>query len=456
MNRKILFFIFVFSIISQSKLLAQWESLGDDIIPQDHRVWSIKVAPDESIWAISTFDDYPLVDQVPKVHRSADTGITWVNSEIPAAINNTGSDISPIDSMNAFIGLSTSGLFQTIDGGQSWAKVESYLFQAYYVHFFNLNEGWVLGGDNTGSLVMSLTSDGGQTWTNSGNGVGQPSGTSVPINTNDFIAFTFSLNSSYDVHGNTIILGRSAGNYWRSDDKGYNWTNHETPLSAQGLMTSNVAMKDENTFMVAGDILVSNFSGTAAMNYTTTDGGLTWSIEGSSGMTAAATRYIPNSDSVFIMVGHNNFGWGNRGTAISYNYGETWEIIDNTSLITIDFINENTGVGTCCNNIWSTANGQIHKWNFELPTSTIDIVESTLVKIIPNPVSDILIISTNGEFHTSKLSVEVMSINGQRILFEEHPNTSEIIISTRDLPKGVYSLRITDYQKSVVKKFIKK
>jgi hypothetical protein len=41
-------------------LLAQtWTVLGDNIIPSNHRTWSLKIAKDNSMWAISTFDRFP-------------------------------------------------------------------------------------------------------------------------------------------------------------------------------------------------------------------------------------------------------------------------------------------------------------------------------------------------------------------------------------------------------------
>lgn len=454
---KILCFLLIFLKIQAS---AQWESLGDNLIPPNHRVYSIKIAPDQSIWALSTFDAFPPTNQLPEVHRSADGGENWIHTAIPEASSSYGNDISPIDSLTAFIALDTAGLYQTVDGGQTWSEVQTYPFDAIYVHFFNQNEGWVLGIDTTiqQRLAMSLTTDGGQTWIHSGHGIGQAEGTSIPINTNDFIVYAFSFNSAYDVSGNTIIMGRSAGNYWRSDDKGYHWTNHTTPLFDFGLMTSNVAIKDENTFMVAGDILFSNHTGSPAKNYTTKDGGLTW-IEGRSGMTTAATRYVPDSDSVFVTVGHANFGWGEAGTAISYDYGETWERINSTSLIAIDFLDQNNGVGTCCNNIWPTANGQIHKWNFDLPTSveTLDVTTSNSLTIMPNPVINDLSIVTNDIFKSSKyLWIDIVSFDGKLMKRGKYShNGRSLFISTKELPAGFYMLRVTNQDKMVVEKFIK-
>ncbi len=457
MKPKSLPFILFFSfLLFNINLSAQWESLGDDLIPQNHRVWSIKMAPDYSIWAISTFDAFPPVNQVPKVHRSVDDGVTWINTEIQEGVSTYGWDISPIDSMNAFIALDAAGLFQTTNGGQSWNKVEAYSNVCYAIHFFNDEEGWVLGYDSSNSPVMSLTSDGGGSWTHvGGQSWDQPAGTSLPSkDPAEFLpAFLYSVNSSYDYSDESIIIGTFKGTYWLSTDKGYNWSRHDTPLVGLGLMATNVAMKDENTFMVAGDKELATFNNVAAVNFTTTDGGDNW-VGGNSGVTAAATHYIPESDGIFIMVGHNNFGWGSEGTAVTYDYGENWEIIDYTSLISIDFIDKENGVGACCNNVWPTANGQIHKWNFDL-TPTFELSNSNMIDLMPNPVSDILTVEMNEQFGIGKLQFDVVSANGQIVKSLKHPNSNKIEIETSNLSNGFYILKIYGNGKMTAKKFIK-
>ena len=447
--------IFLFPFIAN----AQWESMGDDIIPVNHRVWSIKIAPDKSFWAIPTLDAFPPENQVPKVHRSIDEGATWEDSELQAGISTFGWDISPVNQNVAYVALDSAGLHRTTDGGQTWNEVTSFpSTYAYMVHFFNENDGWIFAADDaTSYLSMVLTADGGNTWTKiGGNNWDQPTGTSLPdIDLNEFLpGFTFSMNSGYDYNDNEIIIGTSKGTVWKSNDKGYNWTRQDTPLVNLGRRSSNIAMKDSTTYMVSGDIISATNAGVSAVNFTTTDNGATW-IEGASGVTAAATHYIPDSDSIFIAVGHNNFGWGNTGTAISYNYGETWEIIHGFSLIAIDFLDSSTGVGACCNNIWFTANGQIHKWNFDLPTSIKKIVDSEQIDIMPNPASNFLRVEMNETFSKNEIFLEINSINGQTIFHKKYFNSQEIIIPISFLPKGIYSLHIFDDKKSVIKKFIK-
>lgn len=448
-------FLILFSLING--LYAQWESLGDDIIPESHRVWSLKLASDHSIWAISTLDAFPPAGEVPKIHRSADEGETWINSEIPFAINAYGWDISPIDSMNAFIALDTAGLYQTIDGGQSWNKVDSYTLNPLIVHFFNENDGWVFGGDSTNFLVQSVTNDGGLSWTYIGyGGWGQPEGTSIPpVDSTEFQpAFSFSMKSSYTYNGESIMFGTSKGKYWLSTDKGYNWVRRESPLTDMGLWLSNITMKDSSTFMIVGDVDDASFSSVQAVSFATKDGGQTW-IEGRPGMTAAATQYIPDTDSIFIMTNHNNFGFGDKGTVISYDYGAHWERIDfGNRILAIDFIDKETGIGACCNHsFWNQ--GQIFKWNFELPTAAREVVNTSSIQLSPNPVSDRLFIEIGENISANKIKADVISVNGALIKSKQYPNSNQLEIDVSDLPKGFYVLKISSSGKLYSKKFIK-
>ena len=158
-----------------------------------------------------------------------------------------------------------------------------------------------------------------------------------------------------------MMVGVSDGSVWRSVDMGYNWTRIPTPLSDMGIMANIVAMKNGQAFMVAGDFTFS-FTDTFTVNFATQDGGQSW-VSGMSGLTVAATHFLPGSRGTFLMAGHNDFGFGREGTAVSYDFGETWELIDTTSIIAMDFLDDSTGYGACCNNFWPTANGQISIWN---------------------------------------------------------------------------------------------
>lgn len=439
-------------------LNAQWDSLGDDIIPLGHRAWSLKMAPDESIWAISTFDSFPPTGKIPIVHRSADAGVTWIKTEIPEGIDDFGWDISPVNQDIAYIALNYAGLYRTLDGGLTWNKVQNFPNDlAILVHFFNENDGWVFARNiNDAYLTMSVTSDGGGTWTNIGGPDWlQPLGTSLPDLelTESLPGYTFSASSVYDYTDESIMVGTTKGTYWLSTDKGYNWKRYESPLVDLDRWASNVTMKDSTTLMLASDYEIAG--GVSTKSFATTDGGNTW-IEGEPEITAGATHYLPGSDGIFIMVGHNNFGGGGFGTTISYNYGEDWEKIHLTRLLAVDFLDENTGVATCCNlSNWSSAGGQIFKWNYDLPTGIKNILSSSNLKILPNPVNDILTIELDEELGGDNLFFEIIALDGKVVKKWDSNIFEKTEINVQDLISGFYILKIESNEKVVSEKFIK-
>lgn len=455
MKNKILPLTVFFTLCMLMNTSAQWKSLGKDIIPNGYRVYAQKIAPDKSIWVVSTFDSSDLSGRSPIVHRLSEDDDEWVPEGVTLAAGSGGLDIAPIDKMTAYMATNRSGLLKTTDGNQTWEKVETYPYRPYQVHFFNENEGWILGRGDTYRIIMSVTNDGGETWIHSGYEVGVAEGMEIPQDTLSFSGFTYSMSSTYDVHDNTIVVTRSNGNYWRSDDKGYTWTNNISPLTNFGLTTNHIAIQDEHTIMLVGSNRQEDLEEVSAISSTTRDGGETWEYAGMPMVTSAALKHIPNTDGTFIMVGHFDFGTGDRGTSITYDYGNTWEIIDDTRLLALHFLDEKTGIGSCCNNIWDTTDGQIFRWNLDLSTSTVENLGPEAINIMPNPTSHNLKIQVGNAFDGESIRLEVYTVEGKLMIEREQASAPEIDLMVSSLPNGIYSLRISDDEKLVIKKFIK-
>lgn len=344
---------------------AQWDPSPSNIILQDFRVYSIKVAPDRSVWAFSHNPDLAVFPTTsPSVSRSVDDGQSWQTSFVDSAFSSRGWDISPLDSLTAYIASADAGLLRTSDGAQTWETMSSYPYSAEYVHFFSPEDGVVFGraGASSATFGISCTADSGNSWTHIGYGVGIPPGTSIPATSRTF-SWSYSVNSSYDVVGDTMIVGRQDGSVWKSEDKGYNWVQVITPLDSRGIRVTNVAMKDGHTFMVVGDINSFSLTDRPTENYTTYDGGQSWSQVGWSDLTAAVTTYLPGSKGTFLMSGHVDFGFGGVGTAVTHDFGATWDLVDDYAILAMDFLDDSTGYGTWGNFPSSGVNGEVHKWN---------------------------------------------------------------------------------------------
>lgn len=440
-------------------LHAQWESIGLEVLPSFHRVWSIKMASDYSVWVFSTYDAFPLpVGEAPVVHRLADGSNEWISSRIPDSEMTIGSDIEPLDSMTAYAAAFFSGLIKTTDGSATWQKIDSYPFNPFFVHFFDEDNGWVAGADTTTNafFVSSFTTDGGATWSHTGSApIGQAPGTSIPqLDPTEGVGIAYSANSSYDVVGDTIIMGRSSGAYWMSIDRGKNWERINSPLADMGLQCTNVAMKNHQEFLIAGNITINGSQEVAAVSFITQDGGATW-MEGSPIVTPAAAHYIPGTDGIYIIAGHRAFGGeGAQGTAITYDYGESWEYIDDTRLIAMDFVDAEHGVATCCN-IWADTQGQIYKWNLEVPTPVFEKPLSQHISLSPNPTSGPFELSFSEKPTSGKISVQIITYDGRIVKNITVPYSPKISLDISDLPAGLFFLKIGGGREVVTKKIIK-
>lgn len=343
----------------------QWTEIASDIFASEQRTWSIKMVDENVVWASSSVGFNG--NTRPTSYRSLDGGKTWNSSLVSGANGTVAWDIAPIDSLHAFLGASSANgnLYETHDGGSTWEVNQSYEDSPVYVHFFNENEGWVAGAENT-TIRFGLTKDGGVTWTYiGGEDWATPEGTSIP----DIIGLErpeiaySTLNGSYDVKGNMIIMNMWGGTYWVSYDKGYNWERKYTPAAEAERSNGTVAIKDSLTYMFTGDLNTS-YNLVPEVSYYTEDGGITW-VTGNPSVNTSVGEYLEGTDNTFIVCGQ----FGNvQGTQVTTDGGRTWTKVDNTRIVAADFVASGKGIG-----VFGDAsqfgnfdeNGKVYEWSYE-------------------------------------------------------------------------------------------
>lgn len=317
----------------------EWNEIADDIFSDNQRVYSLKMVDDDIAWASSSDPEFG--HSQPTAHRTIDGGTTWNSTVLPQAAGFTAWDIAPVDDEVAF--LSVGQLYKTIDGGSTWSTVSSYVDFPVYVHFFDADNGIVVGASLPEfGLRFGLTSDGGATWLYvGGQDWDQPAGTSLP-DVSVFPSIGYSLfNGSYDVEDDMIILNMADGNYWVSYDQGYNWEAKIAPMSSLGVLGSTIAIQDENSYMFAGDYAAGTFEFVTPFSFFTNDGGATW-IEGQPGINTSISEYLEGTGNLFMISGQ----YGNsQGTVISNDYGQTWTYVDGTRILAADFSDSGKGIG---------------------------------------------------------------------------------------------------------------
>ncbi len=361
-------FLYLLISISSLPIFAQWTALDSALVPANYHSNQIKIAPDGSVWDISGVNAFPATGTSPVVNRSTDGGLTWTTDTVLSIPDTWPYTISPLDSMHAWMSADRMGLYFTDDGGQTWNQDTSINFAVPLVHFFDSNNGWAYTYDTTTFVVnASITSDGGQTWTHINTASSNnPAGTSVPTyDSTEFQGyFSWATGSGYDVIGDTIVIGTNKG-YWMSQDRGYNWTRHFSPLQGLNYLPVTIAVKDAQTVMIVTDYDTTFSFGQPTASFTTRDGGQTWT-QGTPALAVAGLSYIPGTAGTFVLGSLVATG-GGVGTAITYDMGNNWYTIDNTTSIgTLDFLNDSVGYAASANGPFGSNNlGQIFKWDFD-------------------------------------------------------------------------------------------
>lgn len=340
------FFLFSTFINAQ-----HWEEISADVFPDFHRVWSLKMVNDQTIWACSSSDfGGPILD--PQVSKSLDGGITWSAFPISMANGFTAWDIAPVDAQIAY--LSAGSIYKTMDGGASWTPITTYQDFPVYLHFFNQNEGWVAGATGSG-LRMATTNDGGQSWEYA------EESSIIP-----WIGYS-TYNASYDVEDDMIGMSMRNGTLWVSYDKGHTFEEITTPMSSLNQAASVVAIKDGTSFMVAGDGTTSDFFPVDPFSYYTEDGGNSW-LAGDPTTNTATGEYLEVEEDVFLLSGQY---FDFEGTELSNTQGQNWSYTDNTRIISTDFSDTGFGIGVFGNigpffsDLSFKEDGKVYRWNYD-------------------------------------------------------------------------------------------
>ncbi len=237
-----------------------------------------------------------------------DGGETWVSTEIKNASGQLN-DVFFVD-QNAGWAVGRNLVLKTLDGGQSWQRLEALNNGIYNAVSFNTeNTGWIVGRD-----ITLKTIDAGQNW---------------EVQDSNY---TF-----YDIFFLDENIGWFSGSYGRvrkTVDGGNSWFFRSTPRRIWGLLS--IHFVNENKGWAIGS------NGT---QYETQNGGEQWQGISDNFGDITCTYSLSFID--------ENRGWasGSDGRILkTQNGGDTWEervvLTDKHSYKSIAFVNENYGIAT--------------------------------------------------------------------------------------------------------------
>ena len=186
----------------------------------------IDAVDDNTAWALSNGQLTDSATFTREIARTFDGGQNWTVLPVPAVDldDETLQSLSAVSATTAWVvSLRFSAacrVFKTTTAGSSWvvqstpAMFSSPDSWPNTIHFFNANDGVVLGdpdGLSGGGMEIYYTADGGTTWTRA---AGVPVGTDGEYGT-PFPPATF---------GSNIWVPNSEGDIFHSADKGITWT----------------------------------------------------------------------------------------------------------------------------------------------------------------------------------------------------------------------------------------
>ncbi len=273
--------------------------------------------------------------------RSLDGGATWTTGTVPGDTTLQFRDVHAVDGNTAFLLGSGTGpasrIYFTSDAGKTWRLQHTNPDSAGFydcMDFWDRNNGLVYGDEVGGQLVVLRTTDGGAQWSR------------VPG-----LPAALKGEGGFAASG-TCLVSRQPGHAWigtgaglgarvvHTGDRGATWgvvttdIFHATPAS--GIATLSF-LDSLNGFAAGGDI--GDLNNKVPNIAITTDGGKTWSMKSSPGMTGAiyGSAYVPGRLTPTVIV------VSPKGAEYSITNGGTWMSLSAKSYWAVGFAANGTG-----------------------------------------------------------------------------------------------------------------
>jgi photosystem II stability/assembly factor-like uncharacterized protein len=300
MKTKSLFFLtgFVFAFHFVPTASAQWTQ---KLTEQTSLINNISVVDNNIIW---------ISDQDRKaVSISTDGGVSWTKNDLPAVmIEGSTGGICAVSATTAYmiVSMGQKGVYKTTDGAKNWTRQPTAFNNEGsfpdFVHFWNENEGIAVGDSYNGECFeIYTTNNGGVQW-NLVPDANIPAGNGI---------WTFNVNKSFRVNGNTIYFKTNTGKILKSTDKGLHWTAINTPYN---YTTFSFDFKDE----LNGLALLYTAPGSSSL-YSTSDGGANWTAINTNNY--FGDLYYDHINGVYFSY-HANYGM-----SYSKDNGQNWTIL---------------------------------------------------------------------------------------------------------------------------------
>lgn len=440
--KKLLYLLLIVPFISNAQF---WTEKATTFTNISRATNSISIVDANNVW-VKVGDGSGGASQTIKEYaRSSDGGNTWTSGVMNLGLGSATLGIGNITAVSAttawVAAFPTSnnlgGIWQTTNGGTTWTKQATALFNtnpdsfANWVHFFDANNGVCQGDPAGGYFEIYTTNNGGTTWTR------VPSA-NIPL---PLAGGEFGITNVFEVAGGVIWFGTDAGRLFKSTNMGLNWTVSTTP--SLNLGADSFTFSDANNGLICVAPVAPATSPT--LLYRSVNGGATWTPQTYSGNAFFGDlTYVPGSSQV-VSTGAVS---GASGSSYSLDNGLTWTDIDALQHLQVEFLNNTTGF-TGGFNASATVGGISKYTGTVLPIQSFEAIGFS---VYPNPVNDNFTIQNGNNIAISGLTIS--DING-RTVKTLNVNAIENQINISDLNSGVYFLNIASENGSATKKIIK-
>jgi photosystem II stability/assembly factor-like uncharacterized protein len=302
---------FFYSTLVSSTTMVDLPSWQHSVLPHSPSLRGSAII-DDSLWVSGSNN---------AVFVSQDAGKTWLDKSVISPLKTGFRDIALFDKHTAIVMGVGSGeqsvLYKTIDGGDSWQllyqnKDKDGFFDA--IAFWDRENGLLMGDPVGGFYMIKKTSDGGKTWRR------------ISI---DKIPPLVEKEAAFAASGNTLIVGKQgkawlttggfSASVYSSEDFGETWQRHAVPLFSETQTAGGYGLalnSQQQIFVVGGDYEQRPASYSNIATFTNNQ----WRsvTTGQHGLRSAMSC----QGDVCIATGKTN-------SDISYNSGETWQVLAN-------------------------------------------------------------------------------------------------------------------------------
>jgi len=455
MKTALLFVILALSI----NVYAQWTPQVT-VLPAPNAA-SIAISPVDSniVWTLSvdlthfsTAGDP--IGPMNRFTRTTNGGALWIQDTIEGAKGLHPGGIAAVDGQTAWVtmqdeSLKTSGgIFKTTDGGAHWIK-QSTAFtgsggKPMFIHFFDPENGLVVGERNPGLWEIYTTTNGGTQWDN------VPSANIPPKLSGEWLREGF----EFAVFHNTFwfCTTGTSGRVFKSTNRGRDWT-AAVPGSGYNRIHT-IAFQDDSVGLACA------FAGSKSTIIRTTNGGKTW-FPTTTPLTPTPhiISYVPGTSGSYVVVGHPSEG-NNTGTAITLNGGSSWTTIDTNPYGLLAFVAPDIGWAVGGNNAGSLS---IFRWSGKSLITSVQRTTGELPGVIslaqnyPNPFN----FSTKIRYQIpseENVSLKVYNVFGNEVstLVNElkQAGSYEVDFGAQGLPGGIYFYHLRAGNNIEIKKMI--